>query len=393
MATLARKNTYFAVKKETTQGTIVNPTGADFILIDDDFSTETSYEEIERAVINGNLDPLASLLGMQNGSATVTVELKGSGTAHTAPECDAILRACFDDPVDALSGGNKTVASSLAANLFTVGGSPGIAIGQAISISVTGSAAEYAIVVGASGTTTQTLQVEPAFSVPPQAGDVVISGITYKQKQTGQDTLSVHFFMDCDGQDGLWVKFGGCRPNMTLTNASTGQIPKMQFSFTPTNWSVQHTGSNLATLAITPTIDTETNPPVCLGATLTLGETRTLVHTQNLEMDLRLEVTKRMSMIPVGGVRSSRFTKRGVNGKFDLDLEDDSEYTNWTAQTDSLLLVKFGSTAGNIPVIIIPDLRRSQVAPTDSDGLWIYDITWKANARSSTIGPVFLAFF
>jgi hypothetical protein len=98
-------------------------------------------------------------------------------------------------------------------------------------------------------------------------------------------------------------------------------------------------------------------------------------------------------MIPTSGVRSSRYTKRQVTGKYDLDLDDDSEYTAWIAQTDSNLLIKFGDTAGNMPVIIVPDCRRAKVAPVDSEGLWISDINWKANPRSTALGPVIFAFF
>lgn len=393
MATLAKKNTYFAVKKETTQGTIVNPTDSDFILIDDDFSHDMTYEEIERAVINGGLDPLASILGMQDGSCSVTVELKGSGTAHTVPEFDALLKACCNDPTDPLSGGNGTVDTGYNTSVFTQGSSPGYAVGDVVSVGINGGAAEYGVITAASGTTTQMVTVEPAFSGIPQPGDVVTSGITYKQQASGHDTLSVHIFLDCENAEGLWIKFGGCRCNMTLTNVSTGQIPKMQFSFTPVNWEVVSTGSDFTTLGLTPSVDTDTIPPVCLGATLTLGATRTQIHTQNLELDLGLEVTKRMSMIPSGGVRSSRFSSRKVTGKYDLDLEDDTEFTAWTAQTDSNLLVKFGDTAGNMPVIIVPDCRRVTVAPTDSDGLWTQDIGWQANPRSTTLGPVVFAFF
>jgi hypothetical protein len=390
---LAKQNTYVAVVKESVQGTIVNPTDSDFILIDEDFDLDTSYEEIERAVITGGLDPLASILGMQDGSCSFTVELKGSGEAHTAPESDAVLRACCEDPTDPLSAGDGAVNTGYTASEFDMTGSPGFAVGDALSVGIDGGAAEYAVVTQCSGTTTQWIKVEPEFSGTPQSSDVVKSAPTYKQKGSGHDSLSVHIFLDCVGQDGLWIKFGGCRPNLTFTNVSTGQIPKMQFTFTPCNWSVQHTGSNLSTLGLAPDVDTETVPPICLSATITLGASRTTIHTQNLELDLGMEVTKRLSMIPTSGVRSSRYTKRQVTGKYDLDLDDDSEYTAWIAQTDSNLLIKFGDTAGNMPVIIVPDCRRAKVAPVDSEGLWISDINWKANPRSTALGPVIFAFF
>lgn len=393
MATLAKQNTMFACKKETTQGTVVNPTDSDFIGIDDDFSPTFNYEEVERAILNGSLDPLASLVGMQEGSIQVTVELKGSGTAHTAPECDSLLKACFDDPTDPLSGGDSTLSGTPTVDHIQVGGTPGFTVGDIIAVDIDGAGTyEFTQITACSGTTTQEIAVNPEFSSAPSLGNTIKSGITYKPQESGQDFLSAHLFLDCDGQDGIWYKLGGVRPNMTLTNISTGQIPKMQFDLTAVNWTAVSTGSNFSTLGLSPSIDTDTQPPLCLEGTISLGSSRTDIHTQNAELDLGLEVTKRMSIIATGGVRSSRYTKRVTSGKFDLDLEDITQYTAWSAKTNAVFLMTFGDTWGNRPVIIIPRLQRTQVEPVDSDGLWTQDISWKSNP-SSTLGSAYIAFF
>jgi hypothetical protein len=474
MATLSTKNTYVAVKKETTADTIITPTASDFVLVDEDLSFEHGYEEIARAIMNGNLDDLTPLQGMQNGSVTLTCEMKGSGTAKTAGELDALLRACFDTPTNPLSGGDKQVDGNAAllvisgtpstttmdvdhshgAAWFEVGDvilvdisgdgsgnyeqttvsavtfdtdhdeltvselssaptagnavqlisrievddTPGLVVGDIIKVDIdqTGSSPsyEYVLITAASGAATQSLTLSPYLSAEPLDDNDVIGGITYKQKESGHDTLSVHIFLDCDGQDGVWLKFGGCRPNMTLQNVSTGQIPKLQFTLQATSWTVVHSGSNLSTLGVTPTLDTDTEPPLCLGADITLdtGEDEETIHTQRLELDLGLEVVQRNSMIPSSGIRSSRYRRRNVTGVFDLDLEDVSEYTAWDARSTAIFRAQFGDTAGNIPVLIMPEIKRTNVMPVDSDGLWTQDISFKAE-RSSTLVPVYLAFF
>lgn len=393
MGTLAKQNTLFAVKKETTQGTIVNPTDTDFILIDDDFDTSFSYEEIERNVINGNLDPLAPLIGMQDGSCQVTIEMKGSGTAHTAPEADALYKTCFDDPTDPLSGGDSVLSGTPTVDHIQVGSTPGFTVGDIVAVDVDGAGSyEFSIITACSGTTTMEIDVSPDFSQAPGSGNTIKSGITYKPKESGHDYLSAHWFFDCDGQDGFWVKMGGTLGNMALSNVSTGQIPKVQFTLTPINWEVQDTGSNLDTLGIDPDLDDTTLPPLCLDAVVTLGSSRTGIYTENLEMDLGMETTRLKAMTTSSGIRSSQNTKRNVTGTFDADLEDATQYTAWAAQTSSMLLISFGDTWGNRPVIIVPSLRRSQVEMQDSDGIWKDSINWAAN-RSSTLGPVYLAFF
>lgn len=393
MSTLTKQNTYFGVKKETTQGTVVNPTDTDFILIDDDFSTDFTYEEIERNVLNGNLDPLASLVGMQDSSIQVTVELKGSGTAHTAPEADALYKACFSDPTDPLSGGDEVLTGTPTVDHLQVGNTPGFTVGDIVGVDVDGAGSyEFAIITACSGTVTQELAISPDFSEAPSVGNTIKSGITYKPQESGHDFFSAHLFFDCDGQDGLWMAAGGCRANMALSNVSTGQIPKLQFTITPINWTPTASGSNLSTLGIDPTIDDSTQPPLCLGAAVSLSSSRTDLDTENLEMDLGLEITTLKAMTATSGKRSSKISKRVVTGKFDMDLEDATQYTAWAAQSSSVLLMAFGDTWGNRPVIIVPELVRNNVEMEDSDGIWKQGISWRAN-RSSTLGPAYIAFF
>jgi hypothetical protein len=232
----------------------------------------------------------------------------------------------------------------------------------------------------------------PYLSQEPLLGNAVKSGICYTTKSSGHDTLTASVFMDCRGQDGLRIDYAGCRPNLKLAKCETGSIPELSFDLDMVKWQTTHTGTNLTTLVLTPAVDTDTEPIICLGAEIILGNERETIHTQKLEFNLGAKVGRRKSMIPASGFRSSRYTERQVTGKFDLDLDDDAQFTAWIAQETSTLLARFGDEAGNIIVVIFPYVRRTGVDPADSDGIRTQDIAFEA-ARTTTIEPIYIGYF
>jgi len=558
------KNTYIAVKEESTPYTMIAPTNSDFILADADYTFEHGYEEVERNAINGSLDGLEKLRGMITGAVSLTVEMRGSGTRKTIPEIDPLLRACFSTATNPLSAADKTVQGNAA--LLEIDATPGdttftvlhahgkqwFKSGDVLLVDISGDASgtyeqatidsvtydplapgdevtltaalsttptagnavqlinrvivatttaftvedvvkfdidqtglspsyEYAEVsavatsdtagvgvvctftnatekvnkaghllsngdkimfsddgVGGAlpaelndytvyyivnkgtddfevsltsggaavsftddGTGTNSyhvlsatdheLYLTPYLSAEPLHGNDVLGGLTYKLADSGQITLSVHIFLDCVGQDGIWYRFVGCRPNMSLVGVETGQIPKLKFDLDPTSWTVLHTGSSLTTLGLTPAPD-ETEPPLCLGCTVSLEQDRDALHTQMIEMDLGLSITKRKSMIPSSGFRSSAYTMRATTGTIDFDLDDDAQYLAWDARTAAPLLALFGQTDGKYIVLCVPHLKRTNVAPKDIDGIWGQDVAWEAR-KTSGLSPVVLGFF
>jgi len=92
---LTRQSVLF-VKTETTYGTDViggSPTATDAVLSTiPDFSFDV--ESYERNLARESLSPLSPRITNINCSLSFSCELRGSGTATTAPEIDALLVAC-----------------------------------------------------------------------------------------------------------------------------------------------------------------------------------------------------------------------------------------------------------------------------------------------------------
>lgn len=98
---LSRKK-QLAAKVESTKGTKETLADADANILCDEISVSFSPEEVVRDPLRSSISPLVSLPGAKIGTITCRVELKGSGTATTAPSWGKLLRACgFEETTDA----------------------------------------------------------------------------------------------------------------------------------------------------------------------------------------------------------------------------------------------------------------------------------------------------
>lgn len=93
MVMLSRKKVLLA-KIETTYGTDPTPTAADNAILAIDPDIKEDFSPFDRNIHLSTLSNKPSLIGMQLSNLTFKVELGGSGTAGTAPNLGALLRAC-----------------------------------------------------------------------------------------------------------------------------------------------------------------------------------------------------------------------------------------------------------------------------------------------------------
>lgn len=93
MALLKRK-TQLAAKDEGTKGTAESLAAADADCLCEETNFDYSPEEIVRDPLRATLSPYASIPGPKLATATCRVEMKGSGTATTAPSWGKLLTAC-----------------------------------------------------------------------------------------------------------------------------------------------------------------------------------------------------------------------------------------------------------------------------------------------------------
>lgn len=89
---LTRKATLLA-KKEVSYGVDVVPAAGDAVLVKD-VDIRVIGDELQRDFLRSTLSPLPHQIGERYCELKFTTELKGSGTAGTAPETGALFQAC-----------------------------------------------------------------------------------------------------------------------------------------------------------------------------------------------------------------------------------------------------------------------------------------------------------
>lgn len=82
-----------AVKKETTYGTDAVPVAADVILVKE-VKFEVVTNPLDRDILDASLSRFDHVLGLTYAKLNFKTELKGSGTAGTAPEWGPLIQAC-----------------------------------------------------------------------------------------------------------------------------------------------------------------------------------------------------------------------------------------------------------------------------------------------------------
>jgi len=81
-------------KTETVYGTDAAPVGTDAVLFDKASWSHDSVRMNERPAVRSSLAPLKAVYGGSLKQIKITCEIKGSGTAGTAPEIGPLWRAC-----------------------------------------------------------------------------------------------------------------------------------------------------------------------------------------------------------------------------------------------------------------------------------------------------------
>jgi hypothetical protein len=94
MAEFLERRMVLGSKVESSEGTANAPVGADCNLLVEDVKFEADIDQFDRKPLSADLSPYASIAGMRKARLTCKIELKGSGTAGTAPAIGKLLKAC-----------------------------------------------------------------------------------------------------------------------------------------------------------------------------------------------------------------------------------------------------------------------------------------------------------
>lgn len=200
------KSNRLAIVVESTEGTPVAPSGAgDFVPIQDDAEIETEFDTLDNDELTGSLGGAKPIQGLENPTASLSLYLKGSGTAGDAPGYGELLKTAFGSEDDA--GVEHNTVSGSTTTVINVDTGEGATYVKAqlllIKDPVNGTS-----VRPIESISSDALTLGFALDNAPGTGVDLGEAITYLPTDSGHQTLSVWGYM---GNGGLVKMMSGAR--------------------------------------------------------------------------------------------------------------------------------------------------------------------------------------
>ena len=338
-------------------------------------------EEIERNLLNDSAETEASRVGTSTVSGEANFECRANANAGEAPvDLDLCLRS--------LLGGKRTAASAT-----TVAGSTGTVLrfarhsfkaGDCVLVKAAG---KFEIRPVKSITNTGvTLAI--ALSAAPATGVSVEAVTTYFPDAKSSLTLTAEHY---PGNEIKNVIAGLRAVNGSLSDWSTGNIPKMSFSFNGLSMNLSEGSSNLNPAANTAL------PPVVLSSCAWLNGNK--IEYNDFALSIENTVADLPSACSKNGKIGTRITRQLISGSINPYMEDDDvdRFNLFNKNGDiSLFVYAFNPTGtegefNQAMAVWIPQGKITALPKSDLNGIYTDDVQFKAH-RSSGKDSLFMSF-
>jgi hypothetical protein len=384
------RNAAVAVKIEVTPGTdAIAGTPANVDWIGADCQVQFDQSAVPNSEMTGSLDRAPAIVGGLRPRLRLTMPLRGSGTAGTAPEWGRLMQCATMQetltaaavpaaPLALTAGGASAV--TLGATFGTTAqqyrGMP-LALGaitsdqpalSAISDYTTGRVATLIHTVSTSFTTTQTAQIPINQRYSPTSDETVFK------------TCTIYFFAD-----GMRWRFTGCLGTWSL-DLTTGGIGQLSFDLVGTfldySATALPTGWN--------TVIRPTAPRFVAGACRMNGA---IARVRALSVQAGVATVLPENPEATEGYDPAVPVERDVSGSLDPLMDTTvsvSRFNNFRNGTNMILGAILGSTPGNRFAIVLPSIRATAMNPGDRGSLGVDSIGFQADGADS---PAFLTAF
>lgn len=370
-----------AAKIETTPGTdsiAGTPAAADWVA--GDFQVDLDPQVIENPELTGTLDRAPAIVGGLRPKLRISVPLRGSGTAGTAPDFGKLLRCCtMAETVTASAVGAPTAAAAGTTSTITLA-TPFVATAQAyrgMPLLLTGdrnvvtgvmdyTAGRVATVgeTAASAFTVSTLAQVPINVLYAPTSDEA----TYK-------TCTIYFYAD-----GLQWTFTGCQGtwSLELTSGGTGLLKfEMQGQMGTHGTASMPTGWNTAI---------RQTPPRWVGGRAQINGG--LARCRRLTLDAGIQSVLPDNPEAAQGYDPAVPIMRDCRGTIDPLMDTTTQvalYNAFQNGTPMRLMAVVGATAGNRFLVTAPAAKAVGFRPGDRDGLGQNDITFQCDGADSDL--------
>lgn len=380
---LRSKNSVVLFKIETTAGVENAPAVTDAVRIEGRPQINLNPNVIQTDESGGSLDGAGPIVGGMKPTFSITVNVKGSGAAGTAPEFGDMLRcsgysetltgtAIPAAPEACAAGGTTTLANlgvsaAATANLY-----------RGMPLLLTGTVAGQTFIsdytAGKAATLTDTMSGAIAATTNYQ----IPANALYSPASSNIPTGTCYIYMD-----GLLYKFVGCRGNMQLSMTSGG-IAQMTFNF----YGMFISRTDAAVPA--GTFDA-TRPVPFIGGKMLYN--RLPVKTTQFSIDMNNGVVFPDDANQTYGVSEPDITERRITGTINplaVTVATRDILTDVLAGTRRIVHARMGNTAGNRFGITIPNAQPTNETPDDRNGLMAQQVPFEATGQDA---GAFLCFY
>lgn len=223
---ISTKSSILAAIVEVTENTPVAPSGTgQYIPLQDDFSMEPAFEQLENAELKSSIGMAKTILGAENPTASFSAYLKHSGVEGSAPQLDEVLTAAFGAEVIA-STEYDTVSSSTT-TLIKVNTGEGVNFQRGQLLLIKDATNGYSIrpVQSVSG---DDLTLGFPLQVAPGTGVNLGKCVLYKPANSGHQSLTLWHYA---GNPGAVQMMSGSRVTELGMQFQAGQLINMSMNF------------------------------------------------------------------------------------------------------------------------------------------------------------------
>lgn len=380
---LTRREVILA-KVETAYNWDAAPTAAaNAVLVEEPSWSYEGARMVERASSAGTMAPKQSVFGGTLKTISFNAELKGSGSAGTAPEVGVLLRGC---------GMSQTIVASTSVTY-----EPASTGHESLTIYYYADGLLY-VLTGARGTVTGNLEAGNKGMLSFTFTGHVMQFGTAQAGAASSITLPSDASATDDVYNGMVLEIThgtGAGQSKTISDytGATKLATVSSWTTTPDSTSrIKIHNGPIDRAIVSPTFDS-TVPPIINAVPFSIASYEAAINS--LEFDLGLTVATPPSVSSPDGYSDVYLTERNVTGSFDPEavlVATHDFIGNWRNGTSMALTSNtIGDTAGNMIKITMPAVYYTEAGQGDRDGLRTFSMSFGA-AESSGDDEVSILF-
>lgn len=351
-----------AAKAETTEGTVESlaaSNGKTFVY-NQKFNTEP--ELFPRNLDRSTFAKQPHVVGKKPASVSFEFELKGSGSASTAPDWVKFIKACGCG-VNALKSINiGSITGGPFVHGETITGGTSAATGRVIKKTTNGASAVLFVLLTGTFQSGEVITGSASGATATTSSTASTVGNAIEPITSGMDSLTIGAYQDAIRKIGK-----GMRGNTRLMFANSQPV-MAACEFMGVESSIT---DNSFFASVTPET---TIPPAFNGATLTIDSVS--VKISQLEVNLQNKITMRDDVTDSAGLLSAIITGRDTVATMDPEMvavASHDFFGKLLAGSLMELSIAWGASSGNRFEFYAPAVQYSKVGDGDRDGIMTAD--------------------